>query len=396
MSTTAPSRSIAERWRELHGEDHWKGLLDPLDADLRLSIIGYGELAEATNDAFIREAWSPHMGASRYSRDRFLDKAQVSSQLAGLYDVTAFFYATAGAGGVPMPFMATAESNWMGYVAVATDAGVAALGRREVVVAWRGTVRPMEWLNDMDFTLVSAAGLLGGGRSPAPRVHRGWLSIYTASDPASKYSKLSAREQISNEIKRLMDKYKDEDTSITVVGHSLGAAVATLNAADIVSNGMNRHDACPVTAIVFASPRVGDAGFKKLFDELPNLRLLRVRNSPDVVPKYPPMGYVDVGVEIPIDTGKSPYLKSPGNQAVWHDLECYLHGVAGAQGKKRGGFKLEVDRDVALVNKNVDALREVYHVPPSWGVQRNKGMVRGADGHWKLMDHEEEETAHNN
>lgn len=197
MSTTAP-RAVAERWRELHGEDHWKGLLDPLDADLRRSVIGYGELAQATNDAFIREAWSPHAGACRYSRDRFLEKAQASTQLAGLYEVTAFFYATAGAGGVPAPFVVrNRESNWMGYVAVATDAGVAALGRRDVVVAWRGTVRPMEWLNDLDFTLVSAAGVLGaGGRSPAPRVHRGWLSIYTASDPASKYSKLSAREQV--------------------------------------------------------------------------------------------------------------------------------------------------------------------------------------------------------
>uniref|UniRef100_A0A0E0C5E5 Phospholipase A1 n=1 Tax=Oryza meridionalis TaxID=40149 RepID=A0A0E0C5E5_9ORYZ len=394
MSATAP-RTVAERWRELHGEDHWKGLLDPLDADLRRSVIGYGELAQATNDAFIREAWSPHAGACRYSRHRFLEKAQASSQLAGLYEVTAFFYATAGAGGVPAPFMVrNRESNWMGYVAVATDAGVAALGRRDVVVAWRGTVRPMEWLNDLDFTLVSAAGVLGaGGRSPVPRVHRGWLSIYTASDPASKYSKLSAREQISDEIKRLMDKYKDEETSITVVGHSLGAAVATLNAADIVSNGLNQHGACPVTAVAFACPRVGDSGFRKLFGELPGLRLLRVCNSPDVVPKYPPMGYADVGVELPVDTGRSPYLKLPGNQAVWHSLECYMHGVAGAQGK-RGGFKLEVDRDVALVNKNVDALKEEYHVPPSWSVQRDKGMVRGADGHWKLMDYEGEESSH--
>ncbi|XP_040385184.1 phospholipase A1-II 4 [Oryza brachyantha] len=402
MSTAAP-RSIAKRWRELHGEDHWKGLLDPLDVDLRRSIIGYGELAQATNDAFIRETWSPHAGACRYSRDRFLEKAEASDQVAGLYEVTAFFYATAGAGGVPALFVAR-ESNWMGYVAAATDAGVAALGRRDVVVAWRGTVRPMEWLNDLDCTLVSAAGVLGaGGRSPspAPRVHRGWLSIYTTSDPASKYSKLSAREQIWHEIKRLMDKYKDEETSITVVGHSLGAAVATLTAADIVSNGLNRRGsddqcpACPVTAVAIACPRVGDSGFKKLFDDLPGLRMLRVRNWPDVVPRYPPMGYADVGVELPIDTGRSPYLKSPGNQAVWHSLECYLHGVAGAQGK-RGGFKLEVDRDVALVNKNVDALKDEYHVPPSWSVQRNTGMARGADGHWKLMDYEGEGSGSNN
>jgi hypothetical protein len=158
---------------------------------------------------------------------------------------------------------------------------------------------------------------------------------------------------------------EDEDTSITIVGHSQGAAVATLNAADIVSNGLNRRPgenpaspdrACPVTAVIFGCPRVGDAGFKKLFDALPDLRLLRVCNAPDVVPVYPPVGYREVGVELPADT-----RRSPGMQAAWHSLECYMHGVAGAQGS-RSGFRLEVDRDAALANRNVDALKEEYHV----------------------------------
>ncbi|KAL6842706.1 hypothetical protein ACP4OV_027550 [Aristida adscensionis] len=422
--------SAAERWRELQGAAHWRGLLDPLDLDLRRSIIRYGELAQATNEAFIRDPRSPHAGASRYARRRFLDKAQASSpDPAALYEVTGFLYATAGAVGVPDQLMArpaagttaaaaagqgrrrapwSGESNWMGYVAAATDEGVAALGRRDVVVAWRGTMRPMEWLNDLDFTLVPADGVLDrGGGGGGARVHRGWLSIYTARDPASRYSELSAREQVLKEIGRLMDMYKDEDTSITIVGHSLGAAVATLNAADIVSNGLNRRPAaaaaaaagdnpassdraCPVTAVTFGCPRVGDAGFRRLFDALPDLRLLRGCNAPDVVPVYPPMGYAEAGVELPADTRRSPYLRSPGTQAAWHSLECYLHGVAGAQGS-RGGFQLEVDRDVALANKNVDALKEECHVPPAWSVKRNKGMVRGADGHWKLVDHEEED-----
>ena len=43
--------SMASRWRELHGKDSWKGLLDPLDMDLRASVIAYGELAQAAVNA---------------------------------------------------------------------------------------------------------------------------------------------------------------------------------------------------------------------------------------------------------------------------------------------------------------------------------------------------------
>jgi hypothetical protein len=211
--------SIASRWRELHGKDSWKGLLDPLDIDLRASVISYGELAQATYDGFNTEPRSPHAGACVYGLADLLTASGGAGGAAAAggsnrYRVTKFVYATSGLQ-VPDAFLLLPqpglqgqepawcrESNWMGYVAVATDEGAAELGRRDVVVAWRGTVRSLEWVNDLDFTPVPAAPVLGAAADKHPRamVHRGFLSLYTSSNASSKYNKLSARDQASGSV----------------------------------------------------------------------------------------------------------------------------------------------------------------------------------------------------
>src|SRR5581483_7172029 len=97
---------------------------DPLDIDLRASVIAYGELAQATYDAFNDEKRSPHAGACMFGHADLLAGAGVAA--TGNYEVTKFLYATSGLPLpeafmlLPLPELPEAwcrESNWMGFVA---------------------------------------------------------------------------------------------------------------------------------------------------------------------------------------------------------------------------------------------------------------------------------------
>ncbi|KAJ4976923.1 hypothetical protein NE237_002029 [Protea cynaroides] len=329
--------NISKIWKQLSGQDKWMNMLDPLNIDLRRYIIHYGEMAQATYDAFNTDKKSKYAGSSMYGRSDFFCKVGLErSNNPYKYKVTKFLYATSSVdlpGAMILKSLSreawSKESNWIGYVAVATDEGKEALGRRDIVIAWRGTALSVEWVDDLNFTLVSANSIFGSGSGDA-KVHRGFHSTYTSDDPRSHYNISSARVQ----------------------------------------------------------PRIGDANFQKFFSGLDNLRLLRIHNVPDIVPKYPYFGYYDVGQELVIDTRKSNYLKNTSSIVNWHNLGAHLHGVAGTQGA-RGEFKLEVDLDIALVNKRVDALKDEYLVPGSWWVEKNKGMILAADGSWKLMNEQE-------
>ncbi|TMW82030.1 hypothetical protein EJD97_007002 [Solanum chilense] len=361
---------MADKWEELSGKNKWEGLLNPLDVDLRKYIIQYGELAHVTYDTFITEKASKYAGASRYSMENLFSKAGLDPSK---YRVTKYFYATSS---IPLPdaFITKSlsreawskESNFMGYIAVATDEAPEVFGK--------------------------------GGLLPLtqPLVHHGFYNIYTSESERSKFNKTSARDQVLEEVKRLVEEYKEDEVSITVAGHSLGASLATLNAVDIAFNGINKTSEgkeFPVTAFVFASPKVGDLNFVNTFNKLKNLHIMRIDNLLDIVPKYPPIGYFDVGQEIIIDTTKSPYLKlNPGDPHTRHNLEGYLHGIDGTQGiGPLDGFKLEVNRDLALVNRIWDILKDEHLVPGAWWIEKHNGMVQQENGKWILMDHEEYE-----
>jgi len=217
----------------------------------------------------------------------------------------------------------------------------------------------------------------------------GWLTIYTSDDPKSPFTKTSARTQVVSHVKSLLERYKSENPSVVIMGHSLGATLSIVSGFDLAENGVTE---VPVTAIVFGSPQVGNRAFNNRLKRLGNLKVLHVTNVIDLIPHYPGklLGYEHTGVELVIDTRKSPSLKDSRNPSDWHNLQAMLHVVAGWNGA-REAFELKVKRSLALVNKSCSFLKEECGVPESWWVEKNKGMVKREDGEWVCKAPDEED-----
>ncbi|KAJ1385517.1 Fungal lipase-like domain [Sesbania bispinosa] len=423
ISRKANSERLPDVWREIHGENDWAGLLDPMDPTLRQELIRYGEMAQACYDAFDFDPFSKYCGSCRFTRRNFFSSLGMSHHG---YNVTRYLYATANIN-LPNFFkqsrwskMWSKHANWAGYVAVSDDTTTHRLGRRDITIAWRGTVTHLEWVADlMDFLKPISSNSI-----PCPdqtvKVESGFLELYTDKEQNCGYCKYSAREQILSEVKRLLDMYSNEELSITITGHSLGSALAILSAYDIVETGLNvmgDSRAVPVCVLSFSGPRVGNVRFKERLETL-GVKVLRVVNVHDVVPKSPgflfneqsppsvmklaealPWSYSHVGVELALDHKNSPFLNPNADAVCAHNLEALLHLLDGYHGKGQR-FVLASGRDPALVNKACDFLKDHYLVPPNWRQDENKGMIRGKDGRWiqperpKLDDHPEDMHHH--
>ena len=189
---------------------------------------------------------------------------------------------------------------------VAADAA----DENDVVVAVRGTSTIWEWLQDCKFLYKPFANVPG-----APLTEDGFTDMYLSfsftNPPAA-----GAVTFIAGLIGMLPPKAR-----VTVVGHSLGAALATLLALDLAVHSTE----LPVNLYTLASPRVGDPSFARLFDHIvPNA--FRVANRIDVVPKVPPpLMYLHVGDE----TELVPDGTLRFDLACEHHLTSYFHMLGG-------------------------------------------------------------------
>ncbi|XP_008801786.3 phospholipase A1-Ibeta2, chloroplastic-like [Phoenix dactylifera] len=375
----SPRGPIASRWRHYHGAADWAGLLDPLDENLRRELVRYGDLVQATYHAFHSRPDAPA------DAPRSVDLPDRS------YRVTRSLFATAS---VELPrwldrFVApwmTQRSSWIGYVAVCdSDREIHRMGRRDIVISLRGTATCLEWFENIRAGLVPVDDGKDNdekndnstSRLPhAPKVECGFWSLYkTAGD---RLPSLSAA--VVEEVRRLVNQYKGEELSITVTGHSLGAALAVL-VADELSASI--PDAPPIAVFSFGGPRVGNRAFADRVEGR-GVKVLRIVNAHDVVTRVPlgvappeaaerhlggnwwPAkvlegmdGYTDVGSELRVDSRASPYLRPDADPACCHDLEAYLHLVDGFMGTNcpfRSNAKRSLARLLSQQGGNVKKL----------------------------------------
>jgi len=106
-----------------------------------------------------------------------------------------------------------------------------------------------------------------------------------------------------------------------VTGHSLGGALTTL----FVMENSTKQKFGVTTLCTFASPRVGDKEFARLFGLLP-IDSWRIVNTLDLVPKLPP--HIPVLLDYDHVDKASPFSAAgfaKNSLACWHAMETYLH-----------------------------------------------------------------------
>jgi len=152
----------------------------------------------------------------------------------------------------------------------------------EILTVFRGTVDLTGWVVDFKMVRVDFPEY-GAGVS----IHTGFLQ-----------SHMAGREVVREQVASLMQQYPSY--TLHVVGHSMGAALASLQAQDLARQFPQQK----LKLTAYGLPRVGNDAYAEMVDALPNLDPLRFINYRDPIPHGPPMvmGYYHHNAEIWCET----------------------------------------------------------------------------------------------
>ena len=146
-----------------------------------------------------------------------------------------------------------------------------------IFVSFRGSENIQNWMSNIQVSQTT----------PYPEtniaVEKGFYNLFD-----------SLQSNIYKAIDELVEKYNTNELLLT--GHSLGAALATLNAFDILYYQKNYKIHSLIT---FGSPRVGNKDFSKVFETY-NINSIRVTHYYDMVPHVPEefLGYRHISQEV--------------------------------------------------------------------------------------------------
>lgn len=156
-----------------------------------------------------------------------------------------------------------------------------------MVLGFRGTNSTSEWISDASYGQVPYTI----GNEVQGDVENGFYEIYTK---LASLKLASLRCQIRCGLKGMMTDPTGKNNRLYIAGHSLGAAVAGIAAADIAE----QYPDLEIIAYTYASPRIGDQkyvdGVTSMVDSRPGRFLMhRVFNTADIVPTLPPIKISD-------------------------------------------------------------------------------------------------------
>ncbi|MGD1019334.1 MAG: lipase family protein [Verrucomicrobiia bacterium] len=182
---------------------------------------------------------------------------------------------------------------------------------KNVVIAIRGTDGIWEWVHDAEFLSVPCPFLASAGRTDD-----GFTAIYKSLKIAAASTSLGVAQALATLPPEL--NFNTPINSVTICGHSLGGALATLLALDIAANTSFKNP----TVYTYASPRTGDPVFVTAYNGLsPNTS--RIANRMDIVPKLPlPPQYEHVNTLFEIN---SVTIALPPKLLVKLDIGCEHH-----------------------------------------------------------------------
>lgn len=181
--------------------------------------------------------------------------------------------------------------------------GFIARSRAEVYLIFRGTMTTTEWVRDFSIRLTAYPYRTFG------KVHDGFIQTYDL-----------FRKAIQEGLAGTGQRWR-----LLIPGHSLGAALATLAASDVVST-MGFPEAKVYT---FASPRVGDKAFAAEYNHMFMGRSFRIANTCDLIVAMPfPVPFLGflggyfTHVETPVE-----FTRQEEDVEKNHDLATYLNAL---------------------------------------------------------------------